>query len=218
MSANKVTYVSLSADDPAIDAGFGAAIAEARAALGAPAPLRVAGATRAGAAARSRAATPPTRAWWWRGSRRAARTTCATPSPPRARPSPPGARARGRSGPPSSSAPPRSSGRASSSCSVWMILEMGKNRVEALGEIEETADLLAYYAGQMRANGGYVRADGPPGAHRPQRQRAAPLRRLGGDRALELPVRAAGRAGGGGAGRRQHGRLQAVVGDAALRR
>ena len=37
-----------------------------------------------------------------------------------------------------------------------MILEMGKNRVEALGEIEETADLLAYYAGQMRANDGYV--------------------------------------------------------------
>jgi 1-pyrroline-5-carboxylate dehydrogenase len=48
MSANKVTYVSLSADDPAIDAGFTAAIADARAALGALAPLRVAGATRAG--------------------------------------------------------------------------------------------------------------------------------------------------------------------------
>ena len=29
-SASKVTYVSLSADDPAIDAGFAAAIAEAR--------------------------------------------------------------------------------------------------------------------------------------------------------------------------------------------
>ena len=41
-----------------------------------------------------------------------------------------------------------------------MILEMGKNRVEALGEIEETADLLAYYAGQMRENAGYVREMG----------------------------------------------------------
>ncbi len=48
MSANKVTYVSLSADDPAIDAGFTAAIADARAGTGALAPLRVAGATRAG--------------------------------------------------------------------------------------------------------------------------------------------------------------------------
>ena len=29
---------------------------------------------------------------------------------------------------------------------AWLIFEMGKNRVEALGEIEETADLYAYYA------------------------------------------------------------------------
>src|SRR5690242_21018067 len=37
---------------------------------------------------------------------------------------------------------------------------MGKNRVEALGEIEETADLYAYYASEMRANQGYVREMG----------------------------------------------------------
>src|SRR4029078_324894 len=41
--------------------------------------------------------------------------------------------------------------------SVWLIWEMGKNRVEALGEIEETADLLTYYAKQMRENRGFVR-------------------------------------------------------------
>ena len=40
---------------------------------------------------------------------------------------------------------------------------MGKNRIEALGEIEETADLIDYYNEQMRANDGYVRADGQPG-------------------------------------------------------
>src|SRR5580692_3015280 len=49
MSASKVTYVSLSADDPAIDAGFAAAIEDARSTLGAMSPLRVAGQTRAGA-------------------------------------------------------------------------------------------------------------------------------------------------------------------------
>ena len=49
MSASKVTYVSLSADDPAIDAGFDAAIAAARATLGESAPLRLAGTARAGA-------------------------------------------------------------------------------------------------------------------------------------------------------------------------
>jgi len=43
---------------------------------------------------------------------------------------------------------------------AWLIFEMGKNRVEALGEIEETADLYAYYAEEMRANGGYVREMG----------------------------------------------------------
>jgi 1-pyrroline-5-carboxylate dehydrogenase len=44
--------------------------------------------------------------------------------------------------------------------STWMIVEMGKNRVEALGEIEETADLIDYYNQQMRDNGGYVRQMG----------------------------------------------------------
>ncbi|MEE9384935.1 MAG: aldehyde dehydrogenase family protein [Nannocystaceae bacterium] len=38
---------------------------------------------------------------------------------------------------------------------AWLMLEMGKNRVEALGEIEETADLILYYNEQMRKAGGY---------------------------------------------------------------
>ncbi len=40
---------------------------------------------------------------------------------------------------------------------AMMVLEMGKNRIEALGDVEETADLLRYYAYQMRTNNGYVR-------------------------------------------------------------
>ncbi|HEY3997703.1 MAG TPA: aldehyde dehydrogenase family protein [Candidatus Xenobia bacterium] len=43
---------------------------------------------------------------------------------------------------------------------AWLILEMGKNRVEALGEIEETADLYDYYAKDLRDNHGYVREMG----------------------------------------------------------
>lgn len=39
---------------------------------------------------------------------------------------------------------------------AWLILENGKNRVEALGEIEETADLLIYYADRMRAADGFI--------------------------------------------------------------
>jgi 1-pyrroline-5-carboxylate dehydrogenase len=43
---------------------------------------------------------------------------------------------------------------------AWLILEMGKNRIEALGEIEEAADLIDYYVAEMRANNGYVRPMG----------------------------------------------------------
>ena len=38
-----------------------------------------------------------------------------------------------------------------------MILEVGKSRLEALGEVEETADLLRYYADDMEKNNGYLR-------------------------------------------------------------
>jgi 1-pyrroline-5-carboxylate dehydrogenase len=37
-----------------------------------------------------------------------------------------------------------------------MSLEVGKNRLEALGDVEETADLIRYYCGQMEANEGFT--------------------------------------------------------------
>jgi 1-pyrroline-5-carboxylate dehydrogenase len=40
--------------------------------------------------------------------------------------------------------------------STIMILEVGKSRLEALGEVEEAADLLRYYANAMRKNNGYL--------------------------------------------------------------
>ncbi len=39
---------------------------------------------------------------------------------------------------------------------AWLVLEMGKSRVEAFGEIEETADLILYYTAQMRKAGGGI--------------------------------------------------------------
>jgi 1-pyrroline-5-carboxylate dehydrogenase len=39
--------------------------------------------------------------------------------------------------------------------SAIMAIEVGKNRIEALGEVEESADLLRYYASTMEANDGY---------------------------------------------------------------
>ena len=39
-----------------------------------------------------------------------------------------------------------------------LALEVGKNRMESLGEAQETADLIAYYCDQMEVNSGYERA------------------------------------------------------------
>ncbi len=39
--------------------------------------------------------------------------------------------------------------------SALMAIEVGKNRIEALGEVEESADLLRYYASTMEENDGY---------------------------------------------------------------
>jgi len=39
-------------------------------------------------------------------------------------------------------------------------LEVGKNRMEALGDVQETADLIAHACSAMEANGGYIRAMG----------------------------------------------------------
>ena len=41
-----------------------------------------------------------------------------------------------------------------------MAIEVGKNRIEALGEVEESADLLRYYAQTMEDNDGYDHAMG----------------------------------------------------------
>jgi 1-pyrroline-5-carboxylate dehydrogenase len=41
-----------------------------------------------------------------------------------------------------------------------MALEVGKNRMEALGDAQETADLISYYCDQVEVNGGYVKPMG----------------------------------------------------------
>jgi 1-pyrroline-5-carboxylate dehydrogenase len=41
-----------------------------------------------------------------------------------------------------------------------MAIEVGKNRLEALGDVEETADLLRYYSDEMEKNDGFVKPMG----------------------------------------------------------
>jgi len=155
----KVTYISLSADDPALDAAFEKAIAEVRGALGRSYPLHIAGRTRdGGTPIESRSPTDS----------RVVVARVATASEADVR----DAVAAAQAAFPAWSATSWQERAAMLDraadivrerrleLAAWLIFEMGKNRVEALGEIEETADLYAYYAAELRNNAGYVREMG----------------------------------------------------------
>lgn len=51
--------------------------------------------------------------------------------------------------------------------SALITYEVGKNRLEAIGEVGEAVDMLRYYADQMEANNGFIKETGPggPGEH-----------------------------------------------------
>jgi 1-pyrroline-5-carboxylate dehydrogenase len=156
-SAPKITYVSLSADDPAADAAFDRAIADVRGRLGRPAALYIDGQERPTPKTSDSVSPIDTRMVVARvavatsedvnqaviAARTAFPAWSRTPWPERAAHLEKAAeliRAR------------------RYELAAWMIFEMGKSRIEALGEIEETADLIRYYNQQMRANNGYVHA------------------------------------------------------------
>jgi 1-pyrroline-5-carboxylate dehydrogenase len=155
-ASGKITYVSLSADDPAMNAAFDRGIAEVRGRLGRNAPLFINGQIRPVGATTDSVSPIDTRVL-------VARVASGTQDDVR------DAVAAARAAFPAWSRTPWTERAARLEkaaqiirarryeLSAWMIFEMGKNRVEALGEIEETADLISYYNQQMRANDGYVR-------------------------------------------------------------
>jgi 1-pyrroline-5-carboxylate dehydrogenase len=57
-----------------------------------------------------------------------------------------------------------------------MAIEVGKNRLEALGDVEETADLLRYYSDEMENNAGFVK---PMGALSPTEHTRSVLKPYG---------------------------------------
>jgi len=63
--------------------------------------------------------------------------------------------------------------------SALMILEVGKNRLEALGEVEETADLLRYYADSMEKNRGFINELGKLNPDDPKEKNISVLRPYG---------------------------------------
>lgn len=68
---------------------------------------------------------------------------------------------------------------ASLELSALMILEVGKNRLEALGEVEETADLLRYYANSMEQNNGFIKPLGKLNPNDPKEYNYSALRPYG---------------------------------------
>ena len=74
-----------------------------------------------------------------------------------------------------------------------MALEVGKNRLEAMGDVEESADLIDYYAQQVEDADGFVR---PMARITPIERNTdvlRPVRRLHLHRAVQFPARAVGR-------------------------
>jgi 1-pyrroline-5-carboxylate dehydrogenase len=158
-ASTKITYVSLNADAPEVKAAFDAARAKVTAELGRTYPLHIGGQPRITAATSDSLNPADTRVV----VAHVAHGTAADVND---------AVAAARAAYPAWSRVPyaeraRTLDRAADiirqrryELATWMIVEMGKNRVEALGEIEETADLIEYYNQQMRANEGFVREMG----------------------------------------------------------
>jgi 1-pyrroline-5-carboxylate dehydrogenase len=155
-SETKVTYATLSADDAEMHRQFDAAIAKVKAGLGRTTPLYIGGESRTATSTTASTSPADTRVVvanvaagtvqdvndavaaakaafeGWRGTPYGQRVAIL--------------------------------GRAAAlvrqrryELSAWLILEMGKNRLEALGEVEELADLIDYYNVQMEKNEGFAR-------------------------------------------------------------
>ena len=95
--------------------------------------------------------------------------------------------------------------------SAAVALEVGKNRMEALGEVQETADFFNVYCDSFESQGGFDHVlpnDPLPNVGVAQSQRDEAVRCVGRHQPVQFSVRARGRSRGRGARHGQHGRAQ----------
>ncbi len=214
----KITYATLSADNEELHAGFEAAVVATPGDASAATTRTTSTARGATATGRSRSRSPIDRDIAARDVRaRRPRPTSTTRSPPRARAQPAWAAVPWRE----RLAIIRRAGDLISDrlmeYSADMAIEVGKNRIEALGEVEESADLLRYYAQTMEDNDGY---DHPMGNLGDATVHTRSILRPHGVFAVispfNFPMALATRSDRRRAAGRQHGRPQAVDGVAAV--
>jgi 1-pyrroline-5-carboxylate dehydrogenase len=153
----KLTYSTMFDPPPELHERFDAALARAKARLGAEHPMWIGGRARSGAAEPFAVSSPIDRDWllgrFARGSRQDGLDAVAA----------------AHAAFPGWSATPwaervRLLRRAAAlieervyDIGAAMALEIGKNRMESLGEVQETADLITWYCDQMESHGGFVR-------------------------------------------------------------
>ena len=89
-----------------------------------------------------------------------------------------------------------------------MVLEVGKNRLEALGDVEETAELFRYYSERMEENDGFDHPMDNLGDASVHTRRAQAARRLGDREPVQLPDGTSRRPVRGGDHHRQHRGVQ----------
>ena len=85
-----------------------------------------------------------------------------------------------------------------------MAFEVGKSRLEALGDVQETAELIRWNCDEMEKHDGFRTPDERARRGRRLLRRAAPPRRVGRDQPVQLPDGAVGRPVERRAGGRQH--------------
>ena len=211
MANFRVTYATLSADNEELHAAYEEGCGWPRAGSAQTIPTVVDGKARYRRRGRSPCTAPTTRRSSWPACTRPPGATSTTPSPPPGPPSRPGRRRPGRSGSALLRGAADLISERSNELAALMSLEVGKNRLEALGDVEESADLIRYYCQQVEDHDGFDRADGPAvGRRADHAQRAAAVRGVGGHQPVQLPDGAGRRAGRRRPRGRQHRRPQAV--------
>ena len=98
-----------------------------------------------------------------------------------------------------------------------MTFEVGKNRLESLGDVEEAADLLRYYSDEMEQNDGFVRPMGSLSEAEHTRSVLKPHGVWAVISPFNFPMALSGGPSAGRADRRQHRRPEAQLRRAAAR-